>query len=260
MKSETIEAGPPLARCPASKRDRLGSSINSANNPTANSAQVCLRATDRRIHRNGGGHHGEWRYAGAGTLPTTSCCGSRSCDPHRGAMVALRVRSIGEAARLVVKTSGNGVPIFAVQEGRRSPLMRAIEGDRRSEMGQTSTKDAQRKAARYLRLFHWMMASPAWNSLSPIARAVYIQLAARYMGSNNGRIPFSVREDVADLQVSKSTVHRSLLELVDRGFIVPLKRGAFSLKLKHATEWRLTEHTCDVTHRPASKASCAGSR
>ena len=109
------------------------------------------------------------------------------------------------------------------------------------------------KQARYLRLFHWMMASPAWNSLSPIARAVYIQLAARYMGSNNGRIPFSVREDAADLQVSKSTVHRSLLELVDRGFIVPLKRGAFSLKLKHATEWRLTEHTCDVTHRPASK-------
>ena len=140
-------------------------------------------------------------------------------------MVALRVRSIGEAARLVVKTSGNGVPIFAVQEGAGGPLMRAIEGDREILMGADKHERTRKeKQARYLRLFHWMMASPAWNSLSPIARAVYIQLAARYMGSNNGRIPFSVREDAADLQVSKRNVHRSLLELVDRGFIVPLKR------------------------------------
>jgi hypothetical protein len=38
-----------------------------------------------------------------------------------------------------------------------------------------------------------------------------------------------------------------------RGFIVPMKKGAFSLKRKHATEWRLTEFPCDMTHAPASK-------
>ena len=134
MKSEMIEAGPPLARCPASKRDRLGSSINSANNPTANSAQVCLRAdligastaTAAGITANGATPVLGLcrRLLAAGHDPATRL------DVYRGAMVALRVRSIGEAARLVVKTSGNGVPIFAVQEGAGGPLMRAIEGDR----------------------------------------------------------------------------------------------------------------------------------
>jgi hypothetical protein len=32
-----------------------------------------------------------------------------------------------------------------------------------------------------------------------------------------------------------------------------MKKGAFSLKRKHATEWRLTEFPCDMTHAPASK-------
>ena len=32
-----------------------------------------------------------------------------------------------------------------------------------------------------------------------------------------------------------------------------MKRGAFSLKQKHATEWRLTEFPCDVTNDIASK-------
>ena len=31
------------------------------------------------------------------------------------------------------------------------------------------------------------------------------------------------------------------------GFIVPTKRGAFSLKVRHATEWRLTDRACDLT-------------
>ena len=36
--------------------------------------------------------------------------------------------------------------------------------------------------------------------------------------------------------------------LIDDGFLVLMKKGAFSLKHRHATEWRLTEFPCDVTH------------
>jgi hypothetical protein len=35
-------------------------------------------------------------------------------EVHRVGMVALRVRSLREGARLIVKTAGNGAPIFAV--------------------------------------------------------------------------------------------------------------------------------------------------
>jgi DNA-binding transcriptional regulator YhcF (GntR family) len=60
-------------------------------------------------------------------------------------------------------------------------------------------------------------------------------------GSNNGRLPYSLREMAEALNVSKMTAQRALHKLQELGFIVETKRGAFSLKLRHATEWRLTE-------------------
>jgi hypothetical protein len=42
--------------------------------------------------------------------------------------------------------------------------------------------------------------------------------------------------------VGKTTVSRSLDKLTARGFAFPTKKGAFSLKMRHATEWRLTDY------------------
>ena len=104
---------------------------------------------------------------------------------------------------------------------------------------------------RYVRLRHWLLNSQAWNSLSGNARALYVELAQRYNGSNNGRIPYSVREAVRALHVSKATVSRLFRELEDHGFIIRTKRGAFSLKtVKDASEWCLTEYDSD--HPPAN--------
>jgi hypothetical protein len=103
------------------------------------------------------------------------------------------------------------------------------------------------KAARHVRLYHWMMQTAAWKGLSGNQRAIYVEMAARYNGSNNGRIPYSVRDAAAALRIGKATAARDLIVLQKRGFIVPVMKGAFSLKQKHATEWRLTEFNCDVT-------------
>lgn len=46
---------------------------------------------------------------------------------YRGNVLCLAIRSIGEAARLIVKSAGNGVPIFAVStghEGAAAPPVR----------------------------------------------------------------------------------------------------------------------------------------
>ena len=56
------------------------------------------------------------------------------------------------------------------------------------------TKRSKDKAARHIRLYHWLLRSEAWQSLSANARAIYIEMATRYNGSNNGQIPFSVRD------------------------------------------------------------------
>jgi hypothetical protein len=99
------------------------------------------------------------------------------------------------------------------------------------------------------------MATPAWKSLGAVERAMYIDIAARYAGpgSNNGRIGYSIRCAAKELGIGTSTAKRKLDVLVDRGFIVAMTKGAFSLKARHATEWRLTEFPCDVTGELATK-------
>lgn len=111
-----------------------------------------------------------------------------------------------------------------------------------------------KRRERFLSLRHWLLQSKAWRSLPGKARALYIELAARYNGSNNGRIPYSAREAIAALHISKSTAARLFKVLEDRGFIVCTKRGAFSLKTtKDASEWRLTEYDSDVPVAHATK-------
>lgn len=114
-------------------------------------------------------------------------------------------------------------------------------------------KQEKRKADRHVRLYHWLMRSPAWKSLPGQARALYAELARHYNGSNNGRIGYSVRQAADDLQIAPGTASRHFRILNERGFIEPMKKGAFSLKKRHATEWRMTEFTCDVTGKPPTK-------
>ena len=58
----------------------------------------------------------------------------------------------------------------------------------------------------YLTLRYWFLNSPAWSSLRVGPRALYLEMAKRYNGSNNGRISYSVREGAAALHVSKGSV------------------------------------------------------
>ena len=108
---------------------------------------------------------------------------------------------------------------------------------------------------RHVRIYHWLMETAAWQSLNATQRAIYLEMAARYAGpgSNNGKLPYSIREAAESLRIGKTTAARALDVLEQRGFVVPMTKGAFSRKVRHATEWRLTEFPCDVTHALPSK-------
>ncbi len=112
----------------------------------------------------------------------------------------------------------------------------------------TDRTGRSKKWPRHVRLYHWLMATAAWKSLNGNQRAIYLDMAARYDGKNNGTIPYAVRDAADGLHVSKATAARDLAVLRERGFIVPVTKGAFSLKQRLATTWRLTEFNCDVTH------------
>jgi hypothetical protein len=111
------------------------------------------------------------------------------------------------------------------------------------------------KVERHVRLYHWMINTPAWLSLDCVARALYIEVAARYAGtgSNNGRIGFSVRDAATRLRIGKSSAQRAFAQLQHRGFLVAGQRGSFGFKIRHSTTWRLTEHPSDVDGGWATK-------
>jgi DNA-binding transcriptional regulator YhcF (GntR family) len=63
------------------------------------------------------------------------------------------------------------------------------------------------------------ISSPAWRSLTPTARVLYVELKRRYNGSNNGDITLSHREAVKALNLHRNTVGKHYKELQVAGFI-----------------------------------------
>ena len=100
---------------------------------------------------------------------------------------------------------------------------------------------------RYFQLHHYMLKTEAWRALSANARAVYLQIGARYTGSNNGKIALSVRDAASECDIARNTAGRCFKKLVDFGFIEETRHGGLSRKTRVASEWRMTAFRCDLT-------------
>jgi hypothetical protein len=107
---------------------------------------------------------------------------------------------------------------------------------------------------RFVSLPHYMLRSPAWRSLSPVGRCIFLELAAIYNGGNNGHLALSTRNAAEQVHCSKDTAARALTELIVKGFIECCSRGHFDRKSPHASEYRLALYSCDRTGQRASKA------
>ena len=106
---------------------------------------------------------------------------------------------------------------------------------------------------RHVRLDHYLLKTPAWQSLNAVARVIYIEVKFRFNGSNNGRIPYSIREAADALGIGKSTAADAFKALQVCGFLVAERRGHFDRKMRHASEWRLTEAMCNLTSNLPTK-------
>jgi len=108
----------------------------------------------------------------------------------------------------------------------------------------------------FVRMFHWMMETPAWRSLSGWAVAAYLDLAANYNGNNNGELFLSGRKFAEGRNCSRQTATRALAELVDKGFIEITRDSGFNMKdrKRQARQYRLTVFFCDLTKSSASRA------
>ena len=73
-------------------------------------------------------------------------------------------------------------PSSIFRTGVLEPLRAAVRHlmpRRHNHKGRSTTE-------RFVSLPHYMLRSAAWRSLSPVARCIFIELAAIYNGSNNG--------------------------------------------------------------------------
>jgi hypothetical protein len=105
----------------------------------------------------------------------------------------------------------------------------------------------------FIAVERYIMQSIAFRSLTPNARAAYLEVCFGFDGSNNGQILLSSQMLADRINRNKSTAARALQELEQLGFVECRSRGGFSCKLPHASEWRLTAHKCDLTGELASK-------
>jgi hypothetical protein len=106
----------------------------------------------------------------------------------------------------------------------------------------------------YIQLFRYALDSAAYVSLSSSARSALIEVVRAYNGANNGKIVLSERQFAERMDCDRQTVRKALHELIEKGFIEPRVKGAFSVKFRRATEWRLNDRRCDVTGEPMSQA------
>lgn len=101
--------------------------------------------------------------------------------------------------------------------------------------------------AKFIMLERYLYRSPAWQALDSHACRLYLELKDRYDGQNNGRIALSCRDAATILKASKATASRAFSSLIENGFVRVSKVSGFNIKSRTATEYRLTEHMCDVT-------------
>ena len=94
--------------------------------------------------------------------------------------------------------------------------------------------------SRFVGLEHPMIDHPAFAALSGDAVKLLVLVCRRHNGENNGQISYSVREAAAVLRCTPNTAALKFKELVRFGFLAEESKGAFSVKFRKATEWRIT--------------------
>jgi len=107
-------------------------------------------------------------------------------------------------------------------------------------MGKSYTKAKGRTPSNFIMLRHDIIDSPAWQSLHPEAIGIWILLARRYNGNNNGEIPLSCREAARSLHISKDTAGKYFNQLIDAGLVIVTENSGFNRKNRTSRRFALT--------------------
>lgn len=115
-----------------------------------------------------------------------------------------------------------------------------------------------KKNPAFFMLYHHVTDSAAWQSLSPGARTVILEIGRGYTGSNNGLIVASHEGIAKRANMRRQTVALRLAEAERAGLIKCQRRGTYTVKCSmpgetRASEWRIMWLRCDKTGDPAKQ-------
>lgn len=88
-------------------------------------------------------------------------------------------------------------------------------------------------------------------NLSHTARAILLDLRSLYDGTNNGRLPHSLRDGERCSGSNRATVVAARRELKDRGLVVEVAPGESG----RATLWLLKEYAASIDPTPSPSPS-----
>src|SRR5262249_27799638 len=91
---------------------------------------------------------------------------------------------------------------------------------------------------RFIRFAYSLYDSSAFQALHPDPRALYLDMARKFNGFNNGSIAYSNRQACQRLHIHPMQACRAFRALEQLGLIACTKRG--SLKTRKSSEWKLT--------------------
>lgn len=119
-------------------------------------------------------------------------------------------------------------------------------------MARTSKRKPAGEA--HVRIYRHELECPAWRTLDPDARALLIELRALYQPTQGNIVFLSVREAMARLGIGQRRVQAAFRSLLDRCWITTHEQGSFSLKVRHATSYRLENEPSAAPGAVPSKA------
>lgn len=92
-------------------------------------------------------------------------------------------------------------------------------------------------------MYHHILDSEAYRSLTPKARCLLLELQYIEFPNRNGCVGLSEKRAAAFLNVAENTASKAFEELIDRGFIERSYEGDYSIG--KASEWRITYLKCN---------------
>lgn len=120
-------------------------------------------------------------------------------------------------------------------------------------MRKQNNKGRSKSGPPFVMMRYDLMDSEAWRSLNAASRSIYLQIARRYNGQNNGFLGASIDCLVSECNLAPNTVTTALRRLIEVGLIVRSREASFACKVRLASEYGLTCYPCDRTgHKPSN--------